>query len=366
MNPSKLLFGLIVSLACLQLARGAPGSFSPLSEYVFVSQPAEGSVAMTEINTLTRQVVHEAQAVISTGLREPNGLAVDHDRQRLYVADPKQHKVFMYKLYTGKDGVSVREDQQYVAVHDVTARWVAVDDKGTLFATDEKRSFIAKVDAFELAKLGQKDADVEDVRTHVQKLYSEEMTRQVDHPGGIAVDGNNVYWGNRKRGRPYGSLLQAPEDPQKKVQANVPTMIQALSKNVDKVYGVCASPNLVFYTGGSRTVYGAKQGSYQARASTTVLLNDFAVPRGCVWDGDGTMLLADKGGDAVWSFPSSLHGLGLVQASKLFEVKDPYGVALFRPALSLDSVGFLRGASLKTLPAFTTVLAMLAIFAFNV
>jgi len=289
-------------------------------------------------------------------------LAVDHERQRLYVADPKSHKVFMYKLYVdSQSGLTVREDQQYVAVRDVTPRWVAVDDKGTLFATDEKRSFIAEVKPEELEKLGQQDAAVDDVRPRYLKLYSSEETKQVDRPGGIAVDGNNVYWGNRVRGRPYGSLLMAPEDPESRISKGVPDMIQALSKNVDKVYGVCASPNVVFYTGGSRTVYGAKPGSYQARASTTVLLDDYASPRGCVFDGDGTVFLADKGGDAIWSFPSSLHGLGLVQASKLFTVKDPYGVAVFRPALTLDNVGFLRGNSIKIGPALATALAVMLI-----
>merc|ERR1719387_1289141 len=111
-------------------------------------------------------------------------------------------------------------------------------------------------------------------------------------------------------------------------------MIQSLSKNVDKVYGVCASPNLVFYTGGSR--------------------NDYAAPRGCVWDGDGTVFLADKGGDAVWSFPSSMHGLGLVQASKLFDVQDPYGVAVFRPSLALETGEFLRAGAVHIGPAFAS------------
>jgi len=330
----------------------------PLTEYVFVSQPSKGSVAVTEVNSLTRQIIRESRTVISTGLHEPSGLAVDHDRQRLYVADPKKHKVFMYKLFMGSDGMSVREDQQYVAVTDVTPRWVAVNDKGTLFATDEGRSFIAEVDAADLDKLAAQDAATDDVRTQFHKLYSEESTKQVDKPGGVAVDGNNVYWGNRAPGSPYGSLLSAPADPAAGLARGVPDMIQALSKNVDKVYGVCASPNIVFYTGGSRNVFGAKPGSYQARAFEKIHLDDYAKPRGCVWDHDGTMLLADKGGDAVWSFPSSTHGSGLVQATKLFSVTDPYGVAVFRPALSLESVGFLRAGSQKAAPALVGVVAM--------
>jgi len=360
MASAKLLYTLLWHIVCVEIVVGRQPALLPLTEYVFVSQPGKRAVSVTEVNSLTREVVRESRAVISTGLREPSGLAVDHDRQRLYVADPKSHKVFMYKLYIDGNGLSVREDEQYVAVHDVTPRWVAVDDKGSLFATDEGRSFIAEVDASELARLGQQDASIDDVRPQFHKLYMNEKTKQVDRPGGIAVDGNNVYWGNRARGRPYGSLLSAPEDPESRISKGVPDMIQALSKNVDKVYGVCASPNVVFYTGGSRAVYGAKPGSYQARASTTVLLDDYAAPRGCVWDGDGTVLLADKGGDAIWSFPSSMHGLGLVQATKLFHVSDPYGVAVYRPALN-DQVGFLRGSALKAGPAAASVFAVVVV-----
>jgi len=364
MPSVSLLWACLWQLACLEFALGSSARSSPLiplTEYIFVSQPSHRTVSVTEVNALTRQVIHDARPVISTGLHEPSGIAIDHDRQRLYVADPKSHKVFMYKLQFGKDGhLFIDEDEQFIAVRDLTARWVALDDKGTLFATDEARSFIAEVDSVELAKL----EDGDDVRPQFHKLFSHDLTRQVDKPGGIAVDGRNIYWGNRARGRPYGSLLSAPEDPKAQIAKGVPNMIQSLSKNVDKVYGVCASPNVVFYTGGARTVYGAKPGSFQLKGSTTVLLDDFAVPRGCVWDGDGTVFLADKGGDAVWSFPSAMHGLGLMQASKMFDVEDPYGVAVFRPSIALDAGGFLRAGTIQAGPALTSLLVMLS-FAFS-
>lgn len=358
MSSGKFLFGLIWHVACLEfvLSRYPSSPLVPYTEYIFVSQPGQRSVAVTEVNALTRKVVRDSRPLITKGLREPSGLAVDHSRQRLYVADPKSHKVFMYKLYFGDDGLSVHEDQQYVAARDVTPRWVALDEEGTLFCTDEGRSFIAEIDAKDLDQLGQQDVMNDDVRPQFHRLYAGEQTRQVDKPGGIDVRGNKLYWGNRARGRPYGSLLSAPEDPQAELARGVPEMIKALSNNVDKVYGVCASPSLVFYTGSARDVYGAKPGSYQARANTKVLLNNYASPRGCVWDGDGTVFLADKGGDAVWSFPSSMHNIGLFQATKLFSVEDPYGVAVFRPSLAFNAVGFLRGAGTQVGPGFAPVL----------
>lgn len=350
-----LLWAFLWQIACLEFASGRHPPLLPLTEYIFVSQPGHRSVAVTEVNALTREVTREPQTLISTGLHEPCGLAVDHARQRLYVADPKSHKVFMYKLHFGDDGLSTDEEKQFVAVRDLTARWVAVDDKGTLFATDETRSFIAEVNADDLARL---ESGV-DARPHFHKLYTHDRTKQVDKPGGIAVDGHNIYWGNRARGKPYGSLLSAYEDPEGQISRGVPDMIQALSKNVEKVYGVCKTPTVVFYTGGARNVYGSKPGAYQQQGAATVLLDDYAVPRGCVWDGDGTVFLADKGGDAVWSFPSSLHGLGLVQASKLFDVEDPYGVAVFRPQLALDIGGFLRAGTIQVGPALTSLFVML-------
>jgi len=366
MLSCKLLICLLWQVASLETSQGKsrqpweqPSALHSFTEFIFVSQPGEHSVSVTEVNALTRKVMRESRPFITAGLHEPTGLAVDHKRQRLYVADPKSHKVFMYKLYFGVNGLAVRQDQQFVAVRDVTPRWIAVDEKGTLFCTDEGRSFIAEVSAKELADLGREDVKYDQVRPTWHKLYSGDQDEAVDHPGGIAVDGTSIFWGNRKRGHPHGSLLQASEDPEEKLARGVPEMIKALSSNMDKVYGVCNSPTMVFYTGGARQVYGAKPGSFQARASETVLLNDFAQPRGCVWDGDGTVYLADKGADAVWSFPSSMHNTGLVQATKAFSVTDPYGVAVFRPSFSVDAVGFLRGAAVQAKLALAPMLLMM-------
>lgn len=274
-------------------------------------------------------------------------MAVDQEKQRLYVADPKSHKVFMYKLYLNGGGLHVNKGEQFVVVRDVTPRWVTVDEKGTLLCTDEGRNLIAEVSAAGLAKLGEKDLDGNYVHPNFLKLYDHTQTKQVDRPGGIAAEGNHVFWGNRVQGRPFGSLLSAPEDPEFEMEHGMPRNIHALSSNVDKVYGVCATPSLVFYTGGRRSVYGAKPGSHDSQASKTVFLSDYAMPRGCAWDGDNTVFLADTGSDTVWSFSSSDHSLGVTQASKSFKVKDPFGIAVLRPGAGLGTFGFLKGCALR-------------------
>lgn len=335
---------------------GSP--LAPLTEYIIVSQPQERSVSVVEVNALTRQVTRESHSLISSGLIEPCGIAVDHSRMRLYVADPQSHKVFMYNLLYGDNGLSVDEQAQYVAVNDITSRWVAVDESGSLFCTDEKRSFIAEVPAEELAEISREDYR-RPVYHKTHKLFSNDRVREVDKPGGIAVDGINLYWGNRDRRRSFGSLMMAPEEPNSKRVKGVPGIIGALSRNVDKVYGVCASPSAIFYTGGERLVYGTKPGARHTQALASVVLDNFARPRGCVWDGDGTMFLADKGNNAVWSFPSTFHHLGLSQAVKLCTVHNPYGVAVFRPSFTLDAVGFLRGSGSHLGPSVLFVLVAL-------
>jgi len=320
------------------------GKDTPQAEYLIASQPRERRISVLEVDVLTRKVLREPYYLVTSRLREPCGLAVDHQRQRLYVADPKSKKVFMYRLLFGEDGLHVDEEQQFVAVRDLTTRWIAVDQSGTLFCTDERRNYVAEVPAHELEDLGRTDLATE-VRPRHKLLYEGRNIVEVDKPGGIAVDGYNVYWGNREQGHPYGSLLMAPEDPENPRVKGVPGMISSLSKNVDKVYGVCATPTVVFYTGGARHVYGAKPGARGARPGATVLLDDYAQPRGCVWDGDGTVYLADKGGGAIWSFPASLHNQGLVQATKVIGIEDPYGIAMLRPSFTLQAVGFLRGGA---------------------
>lgn len=300
-----------------------------ISEYVLVSQPHRGTVLVAEIDALSRTLLSEPRILIKRGLSKPMGLAVDRRRQRLFVADARSGKVFMYDWFLQPDGKIDVEKKRHIAVSGLAPHWVAVDEAdGTVFCTDEARSRVIEVfgdDITRLSKPGPHSA-----KFHV--LYSTDSTQAVDKPTGIAVDGSNIFWGNKAHGRRKGSIISGVEDANGR---DVPGTITALSSNVDKVYGVCTSGSSVFYTGEKRYVYTARKGNHGH--DTRALLYNLRSPRGCAWDGDGTIYVADQGGRAVYSFPSSSHNRGTsgwLHANKLFEVEEPYGIAVLHPSSS--------------------------------
>lgn len=322
MHGATFLSAVILCALC-SICRGS----SSISEYVLVSQPHLGTVLVTEIDVLSRAVMRGPRGLVTHGLRKPMGLAVDHRRQRLFVADAKSRKLFMYKLvYT--DGEIAVERRRHIAASGITPTWVAVDEEsGAVFCSDEVHGTVGEVLAEDISKLSH--TGVRPPKFHV--LYSADTTLAAHDPSGIAVDGFHLFWGSKAHGRRLGSVVSGLEDAHGRAR-DVPGTITALSKNADKVHGLCASGSTVFYTGESRFVYSARKGSHGH--DTRILISNLNRPRGCAWDGDGTVYVADEGDRAVLSFPSSSHNRGRMHASKLFEVQEPYGIAVARPPSS--------------------------------
>jgi len=53
-------------------------------------------------------------------------------------------------------------------------------------------------------------------------------------------------------------------------------------------------------------------------------------PRGCAFDGDGTVYVADKGGNAVYSLPANANAYSLdTPLSKVASVQGAFGVAVY-------------------------------------
>ena len=71
--------------------------------------------------------------------------------------------------------------------------------------------------------------------------------------------------------------------------------LDAIAKNSNKVYGVCLSQNNVFYTNTQTFLYGVKKSGGAIATISDKLLG----PRGCAWDGDGTIYVADMEGGKV-------------------------------------------------------------------
>jgi len=251
--------------------------------------------------------------LITEGLVHPQGLAVDQKTSRLFVADPDSKKVFSYSLRVTKDGLEA--GPQKVLALDTEARWVAADPTGNIFFTDEPRNQILKV------------THARSLRGNVTPsiLLDGYSVAQVNAPGGVATDSFHTYWVNKQIGMQVGSVVRAPKEPS---DDKLLTGVQSIARNTDKSYGICLALNNVFFTQPDSVLYGVKKGG-----SEVVPISDrLSHPRGCAWDGDGTVYVADRGAGAVYSFAGNMQALGAAQFSKTVDMEDAFGVAVFSRA----------------------------------
>lgn len=296
-------FSLVAALFMGFLVAG--GEADEASRFLLISAPRLSKVVYMKIPD-----DKSPRPLIVSDLKSPQGMAVDQARSRLFVADPDSRKIFMYAL-SFADGVLSTDGKQSVAAQNVEARWVAVDAVGNIFFTDERQNLIQKVLASKI-QAGDPTAVT---------LYSGQSVAEVSSPGGIAVDNFHIFWSNKAVGTQVGSVVKGFENPP---DTNVAASVRAIAKNAMKVYGVCLSQNNVFYTNAQKKVFGVKKLG-GAIAEVSDMLQQ---PRGCVWDLDGTVYVADKSGNAVYSFAGNMHALQPARLTKVVEFQDAFGVAV--------------------------------------
>lgn len=284
-------------------------------KYLIVSAPRLSHVVYFKIGA-----DKTPKPLIDSGLKSPQGIAVDQKKAKLYVTDPDSRKIFSYNLLFN-NGVLLTDGKQGIAATNVEARWVAVDGVGTIFFTDERDNLIQKVGAAKLLR-GDPTPTV---------LYSGISVAQVSAPGGIATDNFHVFWSNKAVGTMVGSVVKGFEKPP---ETNVAASVKPLAKNAAKVYGVCLSMNNVFYTNEENAIYAVKKTGGAIATVSDKLLQ----PRGCTWDRDGTVYVADKAGNAVYSFPGNMHTLVPMRVSKSVELEDAFGLAMIAGCSRFASV----------------------------
>lgn len=313
---------LILLLILLNICVGL-GKHGAKSKFLIISAPRDGKVAYYRIPSgSSSRAWSEGKPhnLITSGLIHPQGIAVKKDK--LYVADPDSRKILSYSLIS-QGGHLVATNSQ-VAMDDVEARWVAVDGKGNLYATDEPENRILKVSAKKLAS-GNPLPEV---------IYDGASLSSVSNPGGIVADNFHTYWVNKAIGTQAGSLIQAAaaSPPSSFLQS-----VRSLSKNTDKSYGVCMALDNIYYTQPESTVTAVKKDG----STVSTVSAHFHNPRGCTWDGDGTVYVADRGAGAIFSFPGNMKELAPSLIQKKVDFEDAFGVAVFSAARAWSAVGAL-------------------------
>eukprot|EP00403_Amphidinium_massartii_P008288 CAMPEP_0178423556 /NCGR_PEP_ID=MMETSP0689_2-20121128/27749_1 /TAXON_ID=160604 /ORGANISM="Amphidinium massartii, Strain CS-259" /LENGTH=329 /DNA_ID=CAMNT_0020045153 /DNA_START=58 /DNA_END=1047 /DNA_ORIENTATION=+ len=306
MRQTSMLLMAQLLLQCFGASLGLNAKTVP--KFLIVSAPQRGKVTYAKLNG-RGEAATEMLPLIEVGLGHPQGLAVDAARHRLFVAEPEARKIFAYNLT--RNGDQLTAGPQEVVADGTEARWVATDAFGNVLFTDEPANKVFHLSA-ERIQRGHKTPE---------ELFSATSHARVSSPGGIATDGINALWVNKALGTKIGSVVSALQS-ESHIQGG---HARPLSKNVEKSYGVCLAMNNVFYTQPDKSIYGVKR-----RGGDPTLISDrLSHPRGCAWDGQNTVYVADRGTDTVYSFPGAASGLGAMQMSVAAHAEDAFGVAVY-------------------------------------
>jgi len=252
------------------------------------------------------------------GLEEPTGLALDHragGHAWLYVSDPKVGALYRYPVDENWRKEPVAGHQQLLK-EDLKdkAHWLALDGYGNLFYTDAEEGAISMLSL----------EDLEATAAKGRTLYSAKKMKSVAGPAGIAVDNLHIYWANLQGDKRSGTLVQAlaakVEKP--KVLAGQTDMYKALSKDI------CLARDNIFFTGDTNVLFGIKADG--SSSSAIEVSQDFKQPRGCVYDEEATVYVADHDGDAIYSLPANFKELRAVKRlDKVADMASPNQVAIF-------------------------------------
>jgi len=263
------------------------------------------------------------QVLVSTGLQFPQGVAVDDYRQMLYVADPSLGKLVRYKLQASGDTLQVGKMETVAS--GVEVRAVAVDGLGNVWFTDEPNQRIMRVTA----------QMIQEGRTTPQTVYDGSALKEVSSPGGIAVDNFFVYWLNKAGGQGSGTLVRALQHPAVDLGGNVTSLVahapgvHKLADNADKCYGICLALGNAYFSDEFKSLYGVSRAAV-ARSEEVAITGSFTEPRGCAYDGDSTVYVADKTENAIYGFAANMErlmpGREMVKAA---ELQGAFGVTVF-------------------------------------
>jgi len=148
-----------------------------------------------------------------------------------------------------------------------------------------------------------------------------------------------------RRAKKHGSLVKAAVEPPD-VQPEL--SVQPVADNSDEVRGVVLTPTSVFYTTGEG-IFGvskSKTGAACTQATCALVSNALVQPQGMVWDGDGTVYVAEadieKGG--IYSFPAN-GPLGSHHLAKYVDANGVYGLEV------LEVIAGTMGHSLRVVYA---------------
>jgi len=328
------------TLAASKAKAKAKGSIT-LKNFLVISQARLSTVSYVNLDEVhagggNGDEPPKIHTLINFNLTTPSGLALCDGK--LYVADPGRSEIYLYPLQVqaGPDGGHriISTAERDVVATGVNAHWVSCNDiTKDVFFTDEDTKLlnvIHKKDIEAAAKLSNPSAG------HVVTPPFQSLYQSAQSPGGVADDNLYVFWAHTQEGYKSGSILKAVEKKDNEAQP------VEISKRVDQTQGVCLNQAYVFFTDSESGFYAApKDLGADTNEQGKKLASGLAQPRGCIWDQDGTIYVAEKGSNRVVSFAASIpHLRAEVEPQPVLQLEDPFDVAIFQYKYSRCSIPF--------------------------
>lgn len=351
-------------------------------QFLMISSPTEKKIVWTTLKNL-ESGEGRAYALVDSGLSEPKGLAFDHKRGHLYVADSGAQKIFRYTVLADVSGADPKLTTSGVRLtitqgHPVD--YVTLDDTGNLFYTAPDTNNINKIPAAVMDKVAKGEfrpmslqivsekvleakqaaakalaakkranesnplpTDAPNIHPHIYSMYEAKLNPHVSQPASVWADGPDLYWTNTREGLTAGTVVKGQVDPQSNSSKNGPAPFPAVAiTNVSAgAYYLCKSEKVMFFTrNGTLPNTGLVTGLLEGPNILIDFVQKLQKPRGLVWDKDQTMYVADEGNGAVWSFPAG-RMMANAPLTKTVTMKGAYGLVLLSskdPAFTTNSV----------------------------
>lgn len=330
--------------------------------YLFISSasPSDAAVYYARLLTAAEQAKGghmSLQRLTKSGqVEHPLGIATDSLRRLMYVADRQQEAVLAFRIFESRSTISgkLAVEDPVVVMSGVEAHGVAVDSVGTLFVSDLRGSRIMSLTAKDIvARLDGYEGE------SAKEIYSFAAMDPVKAPQGIAVDGYRLFWANSHDGTESGAVIQGVEDPGEETvrsasnssngssaSASSPAAASGnddqvqgestlkLATNTMSAYGICLTSTRLVYTDGEGKVYSMRTtGGRIAEVS-----GELHEPRGCSYDGDGTVFIADKETGRVYSFSGGAPQIDARPLTlALDNIPEAYGLAVFISGAALSA-----------------------------
>jgi hypothetical protein len=258
---------------------------------------------------------------------QPRGLALyqSPDFSTLYVSDfdseVDESHIYAYNITVSEvtpGAVAVGAQRRVVRGVPGQVGFVAVDNFGNLFFSAAKAGQIEMVSKDNLTAGGTANSTV---------LYGPAGTPpQVKGPAGLAADNFYVYWANQEGDASSGTVVRAPE--RREAMERFPPAPLAASSDLYEALAqnVCLARDNLFFTGETKSLYVTKTGG----GTLAEVSHSFEQPRGCAYDSESTLYVADELASGVFSLPANLRTLRAVKNKwKVVSVPEPDQIAVF-------------------------------------